>query len=237
MGSGLDRAGRVLHGQRRRLKIVLADEHLVVVHKPAGLLVHRTREAPDRDTCLTRLRDQLGRRVFPCHRLDRGTSGLLVFALSPEVASFMGKRWSEVKKRYVGVTRGWWDPESQRIDHALDGQACQTDVGSLERFELPWQGRFFTSRYSLAEFRPLTGRRHQIRRHCKHKSHPLIGDTIYGKGEHNRLFRDKLGWERLALACVSLELPHPDGHIVSLEEPLSHDFNELLAQMRATAVS
>jgi len=206
------------------LRLLHRDEHLVVVHKPAGLLVHRTALARgEREFLLQRLRDQLGRRVYPVHRLDRPTSGAMVFALSPEVAARLAEAFAgrEVAKRYLAVVRGI-GPEAERLAYPLreeDGrrpkaempaQEALTDIRRLDSVELPVQvDRYPQSRYSLMEARPLTGRRHQIRRHLSRRGYPIIGDAKHGKGNHNRFFAERLNAPRLLLAAVGLAFDHP----------------------------
>lgn len=189
----------------QQLPILHLDDDLAVVHKPSGLSVHRGWDR-DRDVALQRLRNQLGRHVYPVHRLDRATSGVLLFALHPEAAKTLQESFAEqrVDKRYLLLVRGI-PPESGVIDHpvpkTLGGERVPavTEYRRLATFE----------RYALLEARPLSGRLHQIRRHFKHLSHPLIGDVRYGKGDQNRLFRQRFGLHRLALHAWRLRLPHP----------------------------
>ncbi|WP_299231914.1 pseudouridine synthase [uncultured Halomonas sp.] len=207
------------------LRILYRDEHLAIVHKPAGLLVHRTALARgEREFLLQRLRDQLGQRVYPVHRLDRPTSGAMVFALSSEIATRLGDAFAErdVVKRYLAVVRGI-GPEAEHLDYALreeDGrrpkaempaQEATTVVRRLDSVELPVQvDRYPQSRYSLMEAYPLTGRRHQIRRHLSRRGYPIIGDAKHGKGKHNRFFAEQLDTPRLLLAAVGLAFHHPE---------------------------
>ena len=210
---------------RERLPILYVDEHLVSVNKPSGLLVHRSPiDRHERRFAVQLLRDQLGRRVFPVHRLDKGTSGALVFALDRQTAAKLAAEFANqrVTKTYLAVVRGW-PPESGEIDHPLEAvpDACapvaetgpkpaRTLFRRLGTVELPHRvDRYPTSRYALLELRPDTGRRHQLRRHLAHVSHPIIGDSTYGKGRHNRLFAELYGVNRLLLACVRLEFAHP----------------------------
>jgi tRNA pseudouridine65 synthase len=230
------------------LRIVHLDDAMVAVAKPSGLLVHRTTLDPaERVNAVRLLRDQLGRYVYPVHRLDRGTSGLLVFALDPAVlprltAAFEAR---DVEKTYVAVVRGW-PPAEGLIDHPLErivdpyderpaspdapSQPASTAFRTLATVELPVRvDRYPTSRYALVELRPHTGRRHQIRRHLRHAGHPLIGDTTYGQGRHNRLFRERYGCRRLLLAAVELRLAHPvTGDPLRLYAPLDADFASVI---------
>jgi tRNA pseudouridine65 synthase len=206
------------------LTLLHQDEHLVAVHKPAGLLVHRTALARGETTfLLQRLRDQLGRRVYPVHRLDRPTSGVMVFALDPDMAARLQASFTrrEVGKRYLAVVRGV-GPEGERLDYPLreeDGRRPKaqmpameaiTEVRRIDSVELPIAvDRYPRSRYSLMEARPLTGRRHQIRRHLSRRGYPVIGDAKHGKGNHNRFFRERLACPRLLLSAVGLAFDHP----------------------------
>lgn len=206
------------------LTILYQDEQLVAVHKPSGLLVHRTALAKGETRfALQILRDQLGQRVYPVHRLDRPTSGILLFALTPEMASALAAQFSaqRVQKRYLAVVRGI-GPAQERLDWPLreeDGRrpkaempaqpAC-TEIRRLDSVELPIAiDRYPQARYSLMEARPLTGRRHQIRRHLSRRGYPIIGDAKHGKGVHNRFFQERLDCPRLLLAAVDLSILHP----------------------------
>lgn len=198
----------------------------MAVDKPPGLLVHRTGlDAGETQFALQLLRDQLGRPVWPAHRLDKGTSGVLLFALDADTARLMGQAFEapdQVQKTYRAVVRGW-PPESGLIDHPLkrmeddarpgrnEVQDAQTRYRTLERYELPLPyGHFPTTRCALVELQPLTGRRHQLRRHLKHIAHPIIGDATHGKGPLNRSVAELLGIQRLWLHARQLVLlRHP----------------------------
>jgi tRNA pseudouridine65 synthase len=210
------------------LEILYRDDALVAVNKPAGVLVHRG-WARDGVPALQRLRDQLGQLVYPVHRLDRATSGALLFALSPEIARALQKalRARAVDKRYLALCRGR-DPSLTHVDHPLAKEPdaptrpARTDLHLLGHWE----------RYGLYEARPLTGRLHQIRRHLKHASHPIIGDVRYGKGEHNRLFRERFDFHRLALHAWQLRFAHPvTQEPLHVRAPLPPDFARLLVQL------
>ncbi len=215
-----------------RPEILYRDDELVAVDKPSGMPVHRG-WARDAVPALQALRDQLGRHVYPVHRLDRATSGVLLFALSGDIAREVQVQLEarEVEKRYVALCRGC-DPALVCVDHPLaredggEARPAVTELALLGRFE----------RYGLYEARPLTGRRHQIRRHLKHASHPIIGDTKYGKGEHNRIFRERFGFHRLALHASEMRLRHPrSGQPLHLHAPLAPDFARLLGELGLSA--
>ncbi|MFT7774688.1 pseudouridine synthase [Roseateles sp.] len=218
------------------LSLLHEDEHLVAIDKPPGLLVHRTQLAAHEDeAALQRLRDQLRRPVWPVHRLDRGTSGVLLFALSPEVASLLGAMFEQgqMHKRYLALVRGWPGDEQGLIDHPLardpelpsTGQPlleAQTHWRVLERLEWPiaTDPRHATTRVALLEAEPLQGRRHQIRRHLKHIAHPILGDATHGKGPLNRAVAAFLGTQRLWLHAHRLAFEHPLlGTSLALEAP------------------
>jgi tRNA pseudouridine65 synthase len=227
-------------------KLLYRDERLVAIDKPAGLLVHRS-EIDRHETrfAVQMLRDQIGRRVHPVHRLDRGTSGVLLFALDADAARDLGRQFEtgQVAKRYLAVVRGW-PPESGRITHALTREddpggagaapqdAC-TDYHRIARVELPCAvERHPSARYALVALEPRTGRRHQLRRHMKHIAHPVIGDATHGKGVHNRFFADRFGCARLLLACVALGFRHPEsGQAVTLRAPLGGCFADLVERL------
>lgn len=201
------------------LHILFQDAHYVAVHKPPGVLVHRTWLASrDERFVLQMLRDQIGRRVYPVHRLDRATDGVLLFALDPGGVSALAKAFEDgsVDKVYWAIVRGWTD-EAGTIDNPVkdrdeggEPRPAISHYRRLARVELPVAvDRYPRSRYSWVAVRPQTGRRHQIRQHLKHIGHPLIGDTSYGKGPHNRFFRERYGIHRLLLMSRSLAFNHP----------------------------
>lgn len=233
------------------LNILYRDEQLIAIHKPAGLLVHRS--ALDRHEtrfAVQLLRDQIGAHVWPVHRLDRGTSGVLLFAL--DAVSLRGAaaqfEAGTVGKEYRAVVRGWPD-SAGTIDHALPRILDDADRGHpdalnapqparshyqcLARCELPIpDGRYACSRYALLALQPETGRRHQLRRHCKHIAHPIIGDATYGKGPHNRAIAELSGHARLLLACTGLALRHPvTDAVLAIECPLAEEFVATLEVM------
>jgi tRNA pseudouridine65 synthase len=198
------------------LRILYQDEHLVAVQKPAGMHVHPPEDArhriADDQNCLKVLKTQLQRWVFPVHRLDRATSGVLVFALGEHSASHLGQQFQnrEVTKTYLAVVRGWTGPE-WIVDRPLkEAGDAQTQFVRIATVQLPWKNeRFDQSRYSLLFANPLTGRLHQIRRHLAGQGNPIIGDSRYGDGHHNQLFRENLGHLGLLLHAHSLVLKHP----------------------------
>lgn len=233
------------------LPVLYRDEHLIAVHKPSGLLVHRTvLDRHETRFAVQILRDQIGQHVHPVHRLDRGTSGVLLFALEREIGRTLGAQFEsqQVDKTYLAVVRGHPD-EDGVIDHPLTrqfddyefrppanvgrAQSAVTRYRRLGVVELPYRvDRYPSSRYALLELTPETGRRHQIRRHLKHIAHPIIGDATYGKGRHNRLFQDLFGCHRLLLACLRMRIRHPvSGELLTIAAPLADDFAALLSKL------
>lgn len=190
---------------RPGIQLLHRDDHLVVVNKPSGLAVHRGMSR-EKIAVLQLVRDLMGRHVYPVHRLDRATSGALLLALNPGTARLLQEQWESgrIEKRYLALVRGI-PPEEGVIDSPVPRSPQGPRVPAITEF----RRLVVFERYALMEARPLTGRLHQIRRHFKHISHPLIGDVRYGKGEHNRLFRERFGLHRLALHAVSLEFDHP----------------------------
>ena len=220
------------------LPLIYRDDHMVVVDKPANLLVHPS-EIDRRETrsAMMILRDQLGQWVWPAHRLDRPTSGLLVFALDRDCARELAMAFQEhrVRKEYLAIVRGH-PPLGGIIRHALtvkddigprrntdaEPQPALTLYHRLAHATADWAAdkRYSTSRYALVRCRPATGRRHQLRRHLKHISHPIIGDSSYGKGPHNRAFAEAFGESRLYLHASDLWLNHPvTGAPIALSAP------------------
>ena len=199
------------------LEICYQDPYLVAINKPHGLLVHRSRIAEESsEFALQMLRDQLGTRVYPTHRIDRKTSGVLLFALQKEVEISMQKQFQEnlVKKKYLCVLRGYAD-DFGRIDYPLakDNGVLQdslTHYQTIARAELEVPlGKFPTSRYSLVVASPQTGRMHQLRKHFAHIFHPIIGDRKHGCNKQNRLFTERWQMNTMLLHAGSLGFIHP----------------------------
>ena len=209
------------------LEICYLDDVLVVVNKPAGMLVHRSGiDARETVFLMQTLRDQLGQHVFPVHRLDKPTSGLVIFALSSEIArelSLMFER-GVVDKSYLAFVRGHTSP-TLSIDHPLRDEVdskgrktkegvvreAATELTTLASWTIPEPvDRYPEARYSKVQLKPITGRYRQLRRHMKHISHPILGDVRYGKGTHNRFIEERVGVKRLWLHAYSLAFSHPN---------------------------
>ena len=221
------------------LDVLYRDDALAIVNKPAGLMVHDSALARgETDFAADRLREQFGRKVFLVHRLDRATSGCLLLAFDRDSASTLGKTLmaGEVEKDYWAVCRGW--PEGDfEVDHPLDGgpgkpvkKAAVTRFQLLATAECDWpSGGFDSSRYALLLAQPQTGRFRQIRRHLKHMSHHLIGDTSHGDGRHNRAFR-MIGVHRMLLHARRLAFIHPhSGAKIEAIAPVDAGFDRALA--------
>jgi tRNA pseudouridine65 synthase len=244
----------------KQLPVLFQDDHFIVVNKPSGLLVHRSpidRQATE--FAVQTVRDQIGQKVFPVHRLDRPTSGALVFALSVESARFLALEFQQgrVLKKYWAVVRGV-PPTSVTVDYPLREELVEEMGGGADRMsrpekppqsaitqfrtlascELPVRvDRYPTSRYSLVEAIPVTGRRHQIRRHLSHLRHPIIGDSQHGVGKHNRFFKSEFEIARLLLACTELSFRHPFAeHNIRVKAPLAEDFERVLRALNWTQV-
>jgi tRNA pseudouridine65 synthase len=212
------------------LEIIYRDDDLVAVNKPSGWDVHRNEFNRHRPIVLQALRNQINKEVHPVHRLDGGTSGVLLFATEKEILKFLSDQFMarETKKVYHCISRGFAKQsnckEPLRVHEKIVD--AETDFRCLSQITLPWPNeKFPQSRYSLIEALPHTGRYHQIRRHLRHLAWPIIGDTKHGDGTHNQLWRDQLGLERLLLHASSLEIKHPSGELLSLKAPTPSAFH------------
>ncbi|RMG79163.1 MAG: hypothetical protein D6714_16810, partial [Bacteroidetes bacterium] len=207
-------------------EILEEDEHLIAIHKPPGILVHRTPISEDTVFVLQLLRNQIRQRIYPVHRLDRGTSGVLVFAKNRESAGLLAQHFQNqtVRKWYWAVIRGYVE-DAGTIDYPIAPdkgkplQSAITHYRKISQTECPFAiGRYPTARYSFVEIRPETGRFHQIRRHFAHLRHPVINDKRHGDVKHNKFFRDQLRLSRLLLHAVRLTIPHPvENRLLTLE--------------------
>ena len=232
------------------LPILYQDEALVAINKPAGLLVHRSNiDRHETRFAIQLLRNQLGQHVYPLHRLDKPTAGVLLFALNPDIARHMMEQFINhtVHKRYLAVVRGYSEtaavidyPLKEEQDKMSDSNASQnkpaqsavTEYQRLATVELPYAvGRYETARYSLLRLTPRTGRKHQIRRHMKHIFHPIIGDTSHGDGKQNEFFRQQFNCHRLLLAATELEIIHPIiNQPLLIQAPLDTNYQQIIHQ-------
>lgn len=230
------------------LSVLYQDDYLLVVHKPAGLLVHRSPiDRHETEFALQYARAlNGGRHVYPVHRLDRPTSGILVFARDSDTARALGLAMmaGEVTKTYLAMVRGW-PPATGEIDHPLREEPedrrlkgedqpvrdALTHFRTLATTEIPVEiEKYPTSRYAVVELHPKTGRKHQLRRHMKHINHPIIGDANHGRGRHNRYFAERFGQGRLMLAATHMAFRHPvSGEPLTFSAPPEMSFREVLS--------
>jgi tRNA pseudouridine65 synthase len=234
------------------LEILYQDEHIVAINKPSGLLVHKSPiDKHETRFALQELRDQIGQYVYPVHRLDKPTSGVLLFALNAETAKTMSQLFRDnlVQKEYIAIVRGYTESKGE-IDHPLkqmldtkvqkekgitkEEQEAQTEYERLETVELPYPvSRYPVARYSLVKLLPKSGRKHQLRRHMKHIFHPIVGDTKHGRGEHNNLFRKKFECHRLLLHAQKMVFMHPvSKKKLVIVAPLDQVFEDLFKVFR-----
>ncbi|MGN6178888.1 MAG: pseudouridine synthase [Mucilaginibacter sp.] len=222
------------------LDILYRDEHLIAINKPHGLLVHRSSIAADAEQfALQLLRDQIGQKVYPVHRIDRKTAGVLLFALDKDTEIAMQQQFmrDEVNKRYLAIVRGH-TPDTEKIDYPLrreNGtlQEAFTSYTTLKRAELnvPF-GAHATSRYSLINVTPKTGRMHQIRKHLAHVFHPIIGDRTHGCNKQNKLFKERWQLETMLLHAAELRFNHPvSGEAINISAPLRPEFERVMLLM------
>jgi len=199
------------------LEIIYQDDNLIAINKPHGLLVHRSSIAADAEEfALQMLRDQIGKKVNPTHRIDRKTGGVLLFAFDKPTEIAMQQAFMEnrVSKKYLAIVRGY-TPDELEVDYPLrkeNGtlQDALTRFTTLKRAELDVPlGKHPTSRYSLIEATPQTGRMHQLRKHFAHIFHPIIGDRTHGCNKQNKLFKETWEMETMLLHASELSFTHP----------------------------
>ncbi len=217
----------------RVIEILYRDDDLVVVDKPSGLLTHRSAMARDSEVAMMQARDAVGQHVWPVHRLDRATSGVLALALSEESARTLGHAFEvgDVEKVYVAIARGVI-ASYVVVDHPVprgEGKPRVAAVTELRRLHADPEDRI-----SLVEAKPRTGRFHQIRRHLSHLRHPIAGDTNYGTGWFNRWMRADIGLARLALHARSIDLPTKNGRVV-VKSALAIDMRDALVRLGVDA--
>lgn len=240
-----------------QLTILYQDQHLIAIDKPSGLLVHRSMIAK-RETqfAMQMLRDQIGQHVFPVHRLDRPTSGVLLFALDRKTAALLTEQFAhrQIQKGYHAMLRGFvnqrWSIDyplrelhdkmtDQRANQDKPAQPAQTELTCLQRFSIPLPvGRYQGARFSYVSLQPLTGRKHQLRRHMAHIRHPIIGDTTHGDGKQNKFLRHHFNFHHLALTCSYMRIIHPHSQQpIELNAPLSELFQQLLNNWQVFSVT
>lgn len=202
------------------LEVLYEDEYIIAINKPQGILVHKTWISEDKVFLLQLLRDQVGYRLYTIHRLDRGTSGVILFAKSAEHSGRLSELFMEhkIEKKYLAIVRGWLpeediinyplsDPESGKYEklEALTAYKCLAKSEINAAIGLKYK----TARFSLIEACPRSGRRHQIRKHFAHIDHPIIGDKRHGDVKQNTYFREHFKMDRMCLHASSLQFSHP----------------------------
>jgi tRNA pseudouridine65 synthase len=215
------------------LEILFQDQYLVAINKPHGLLVHRSKYADEAKVfAVQELRNQIGQHVFPVHRLDRKTGGVLLFALNPEINSLMNQQFADnrVAKKYFAVVRGYTQ-DTGIIDYPLENEVgtvkeAVTNYSTLQRTEIPIPlGNFHSSRYSLVEVKPETGRMHQIRKHFAHIFHPIIGDRPHGCNKQNRMFKARWNMDTMLLHAHEISFVHPITQVqITIQASLNGEF-------------
>ncbi|MDG1331855.1 MAG: pseudouridine synthase [Crocinitomicaceae bacterium] len=224
-----------------KLKVLFEDEYLIAIHKPGGLLVHRTKIAKDADEfALQILRDQIGQKVFPTHRLDRKTSGVLLFAKDEETNRSMQSQFMDqkVSKIYKAIVRGWTIDEGT-IDYALTNDSGKTQYAithykTLKKSEIDLpNGKFSTARFSLLELKPETGRMHQLRKHLAHIFHPIIGDRPHGCNKQNKLFKKHFDMMEMMLHAEKLKFKHPkSGEDTLIQSECEGEFKRMFLELQ-----
>jgi tRNA pseudouridine65 synthase len=225
------------------LEILYEDKWIIAINKPAGLLVHRSSIATNTDVyALQLLRDQVGHHVYPIHRLDRKTSGVLLFAKDKSfVQKIQASLSSEIStKTYYAIVRGYF-PNEINVDYDLTNDKGKTQNAitdfkliSTTEIDLPF-GKFNTSRYSLIKAQPRTGRMHQIRKHLNHLRHPIIGDRPHGCNKQNKLFLEKWSLTKMLLHAIKIEIEHPYlGQEITISSPLPQHFNQTIENLKLT---
>jgi tRNA pseudouridine65 synthase len=239
----------------RPITIVYRDDHFIAVFKPAGLIIHRSKlTLPHEPVLMQAVRDQIGQFIFPVHRLDRPTAGLVLFGLNSQSAGRLGQLFIDRKidKYYQALVRGHVD-EQFTIDRPLrekfgeewekgstDGnpeQSATTHFHRIEDYVVPWPiGDFSSSRYSLLEIKPITGRWHQIRRHLNHIAKPVIGDHRHGDHRHNQLMHEKTGVYRMLLSAVRVDFRHPyTQEMVTINCGRGSSFDQVIEELRRSS--
>lgn len=226
------------------LEILFEDDDIIAINKPSGLLVHRTALAASekKEFAVQILRDQIGQRVYPAHRLDRPTSGILLFSKKEEVLPLLKKQFENktVHKSYLAIVRGIPAEKTFTVDQGLKNersgkiQDAVTHFQVLDSSEIPYDttGRYPTSRYSLLLAKPETGRTHQIRRHLAHKRHYILGDKKHGNNKQNSFFEKQFGLQNLLLHAHKLELNHPiSNEKITLKAEIPVHFRTILKEL------
>ncbi len=222
------------------LEIVYEDDELIAINKPHGLLVHRSSIARDvREFALQRLRNQINQKVYTVHRLDRKTSGVLLFAKNQATQKLIQAQFRETKvsKIYKAIVRGHIT-ENVSIDYPLTNeqgktQEAHSNIKPIELFEIPLKDkRFSTSRYTLVEVIPSTGRYHQIRKHLAHIRHPILGDRPHGCNKQNKLWKERFAMDHMMLHAQHLSFLKPDGSVINVIAKVSESITRMMTILR-----
>jgi len=232
-----------------QLNILYEDSHFIAINKPQGMLVHHTRISEDSVFVMQTLRDQIGAPVFTIHRLDRATSGVLIYGKSSAAAELLAGYFREktIEKKYLAIVRGW-PADADTIDYAVRDQdkpnagylPARTHFRTLGRSEIPHAigNKHPTARFALVEAMPETGRRHQLRKHFAHILHPVIGDKRHGDNKHNAYFWNTLGLPRMFLHAWAVRFAHPvSGEPVQIQAPMDDLFQKALEILELTKFS
>jgi 23S rRNA pseudouridine1911/1915/1917 synthase len=209
------------------LEVLYSDRDLIVINKPAGLLSVATANE-NKEHALAMLRNQLSRpkrsvKLWPVHRLDRDTSGVLLFATSREMREVVHEKWSSAEKTYLAIVESCPNPSQGTIDQPLwmDPEKYHMNVGlhpEAKNAITHFNTLKMTNNRALLEVQIETGRQHQIRAHLSWLGHPVIGDPRYG--------RDGL---RLGLHALRLSITQPNtGKWLTIETPPPDEFLDLL---------
>ena len=221
------------------LEIIYQDNYCLLVTKPNNVLVHHahhSRNKIDEKSLMQLIENQLGTRYFPIHRQDRKTSGIILLASKKEYVSTFQALFTnkEIKKIYYGVVRGY-SQDNRIIDSPVKGRdalvykEAESHLKCLDKIELNIPVKpYDSSRYSLVELTPITGRMHQLRIHMNKLSTPLINDAKYGDKNHNTMYGDQFGWKNLFLHAGSLAFTHPfSNQELFLKSSFSDDWIQL----------
>lgn len=226
------------------IKILFQDDYILAVHKPNNMLVHHSAMANNQleeKSLVQLLYDELGAKYYPIHRLDRKTSGIILFAKQKEFVKPFQDLFinNQIQKTYYGLVRGFIS-EKGKIDSPVKGRDANVHKEALtyykriETFEIPIKvGPYEISRYSLVELQPKTGRLHQLRIHMNKISHPLIGDPKYGDRFHNRMFEEILNNQAMFLHAKTLIFTHPfTKEIHQLETNFSENWKTVISKLK-----
>lgn len=219
------------------LEIIFENEDLIAINKPHGLLVHQSKIALDATQfAVQMLRNQIGQKVYLAHRLDRKTSGVLLFSKKKEINPILQSLFRERKviKTYLAIVRGFVPENLTQIDYPLTEndktKEAQTEVCLLKHFEINVAaGKFNTSRYSLVRLKPHSGRFHQLRKHMAHVFHPIIGDRPHGCNKQNKIWLELFDMSTMLLHAESISFPYKNPHPIIIQASTSKEFKRVMS--------